>query len=147
MAKRFNWALNVYSLLCPALNNVYAKMGNKGNREQQVYINNAICDDLLWAINHLEHSDGVHLLKSFRWTPTLADFTIYCDACPDGMGFWYLVLRDRYYAPTPVNMLANVILYFETLCVLSTLEHVQIRANHGSKILIYTDNHNTVNIF
>jgi hypothetical protein len=37
----FNWALNVYPLLHPALNNVYSKMSNKGNREQRVYINNA----------------------------------------------------------------------------------------------------------
>ena len=87
MAGWFNWALNVYSLLHPALNNVYAKMANKGNKEQRVYINNTIREDLLWAVNHLEHSDGVHLFKSFRWTPTLADFTIYCDACLEGMGF------------------------------------------------------------
>jgi hypothetical protein len=50
----FNWALNVYPLLRPALNNVYAKIGGKENREQRVYINNAIRDDLSWAINHLD---------------------------------------------------------------------------------------------
>jgi hypothetical protein len=38
----FNWALNVYPLLCPALNNVYMKIGGKDNYEQCVYINNAI---------------------------------------------------------------------------------------------------------
>ena len=53
MARWFNWALNMYLLLCPALNNVYAKMGNKGNWEQCVYIDNAIQDDLLWAINEV----------------------------------------------------------------------------------------------
>jgi hypothetical protein len=46
MAGWFNWALNVHPLLHPALNNVYAKMGNKENREQDIYINNAIRDDL-----------------------------------------------------------------------------------------------------
>jgi hypothetical protein len=29
LAGWFNWALNVYPLLCPALNNVYAKMVKK----------------------------------------------------------------------------------------------------------------------
>ena len=146
MAGWFNWALNIYPLLCPVLNNVYAKMANKGNKER-VYINNAIQEDLLWAVNHLEHSDGIHLFKSFRWTPTLANFTIYCDACPEGMGFWYPLSKDGYNAPTPVNVPTNAIFYFKTLCVLSALEHVQTRATHGSKILIYTNNRNTVDIF
>ena len=122
-------------------------MGNKGNREQRVYINNAIRDDLTWAINHLEHSNSIHLLKSFTWTPDLADFTIYCDACPDGMGFWYPVSKDGYYAPTPVDVPSSFIFYFETLCVLSAPEHVQTKAVHGSKILIYTDNRNSGDIF
>ena len=143
----FNWALNVYALLHPALNNFYRKIGGKENREQQVYINNARQDDLSWAINYLKHSNSVHLLKSFTWTPNSTDFTIFCDTCPDGMGFWYLVSKDGYYAPTPVNVPSNIIFYFETLCALSALEHVQMKVKHGLKILIYADNSNTVDIF
>jgi hypothetical protein len=122
-------------------------MGNKGNREQHVYINNAIWNDLTWAIHHLKHSDGIHLLKSFIWTPDFADFTIYCDACPEGMGFWYPTLKDGCYAPTPVNVPSNIIFYFEALSVLSALDHVQTKACCGSKISIYTNNSNTVDIF
>jgi hypothetical protein len=128
MAGWFNWALNIYTLLCPALNNVYAKIGGKGNWEQRVYINNAIWDDLSWAIHHLERSDSIQLLKSFSWTPNLANYKIYCDACLDGMGFWYPISKDGYYAPTPVNVPSNVIFYFKTLCVLSALDHVQSKA-------------------
>ena len=102
LAGWFNWALNVYPLLRPALNNVYSKMGGKQNKEQRVYINNAIWDDLSWALTHLENSDGIHLFKSISWTPSLADYTIYCDACPEGLGFWYLDSKEGYYAPTPV---------------------------------------------
>ena len=101
----------------------------------------------MWAINHIESSDGVHLFKSFQWTPSQADFTIYCETCPDGMGFWYLISKDGYYAPTPVDMPSNVIFYFESLCVLSALENVQSKVPKGSKILIYTDNSNSVDIF
>ena len=143
----FNWALNVYPHLRPALNNVYAKIGGKRNREQRVYINNAIRDDLSWATHHIKNSDGVHILKSITWDPTLADFTIFCDACPEGMGFWYPVSKEGYYAPTPINVPSNVIFYFESLCVLSALTHVEGRAPQGSKIVIYTDNLNTVDIF
>lgn len=147
LAGWFNWALNVYPLLRPALNNIYAKMGGKRNREQRVYINNAIRDDLTWALTHLKHSDGIHLFKSFSWAPSLADITIFCDACPEGLGFWYPVLKEGYYAPTPVNVPSDVIFYFESLCVLSALVDVQTRVPRGSKILIYTDNANTVGIF
>ena len=147
LAGWFNWSLNVFPLLRPALNNIYAKMGGKQNREQRVYINNAIRDDLTWASNHIKASDGVHLFKSLTWNPSSADFIIYCDACPEGMGYWYPVSKDGYYTPTPVNAPTNAIFYFETLCVLSALHHVQTKARKGSKILIYTDNANMVDIF
>jgi hypothetical protein len=143
----FNWSLNVFPHLRPALNNVYAKMGGKKKRDQRVYINNAIRSDLMWAIHHIMASDGVHLLKSLAWTPAAADFVIYCDACPEGMGFWYPLSKDGYYAPTPINVPSDVIFYFECLCVLSALVDVQHKAPRGSKILIYTDNTNTVDIF
>ena len=143
----FNWALNVFPFLRPALCNVYAKMNGKHNKEQRVYINNAIRDDFLWALSHIERSDGVQLFKSISWSPSVADFVIYCDACPEGMGFWYPAFKDGYYAPTPVNVPSNVIFYYETLCVVSALVNVASRAPHGSKILIYTDNLNSVDIF
>ena len=63
------------------------------------------------------------------------------------MGFWYPVSKDGYHAPTPVNIPSNVIFYFEALCMLSALDHVQTKAPKGLKILIYVDNENTVNIF
>jgi hypothetical protein len=40
-----------------------------------------------------------------------------------------------------------VIFFFEALCVVSALENVQSKARRGSKILIYTDNENSVDIF
>ena len=147
LAGWFNWALNVFPLLRPALNNIYAKLRGKQNSTQRVYNNNTIRDDLMWAIHHIKRSDGVHLLKSLAWSAPMADFTIYCDACPEGMGFWYPLLKEGYYAPTPVNVPSNVIFYFESLCVLSALHHVQTKAASGAKILIYTDNSNTVDIF
>lgn len=147
LAGWFNWALNVYPLLRPGLNNVYAKLTGKRIKDQRVYINNAIREDLLWALTYIKESDGVHLMRSISWAPSEADHVIYCDACPDGMGFWYPVTKDGFYAPTPVNVPSDVIFYFESLCVLSALVNVQSRAQRGSKILIYSDNKNTVDIF
>ena len=122
-------------------------MSRKDKRDQRVYINNAIRDDLNWALSHIENSDGVHLYKSLSWTPSVADFVIYCDACPGGLGFWYPSLKEGYYAATPMNIPTNAIFYFETLSVISALDNVQAKAPKDSKILIYTDNMNTVDIF
>jgi len=79
--------------------------------------------------------------------PSFADFTIYCDACPEGMGFWYPVSKEGYYVPTPINIPSDVIFYFKSLCVLSALVHVENWAPRGSKVVIYTDNLNVVDIF
>ncbi|KAF8803587.1 hypothetical protein BYT27DRAFT_7225943 [Phlegmacium glaucopus] len=119
MAGWFNWALN---------------MSGKHNRDQCIYINNA-------------KSDGVHLLKSMLWTPSKANFVIYCDACPEGLSFWYPDNKSSFYVPTPINVPTEFIFYFEALCVLSALDHIQTCAHRGSQIVIYSDNSNTVNIF
>ena len=63
------------------------------------------------------------------------------------MGFWYPASKEGYYAPIPVNVPSNVIFYYETLCVLSALVNIASKAPCTSKILIYTDNINSINIF
>jgi hypothetical protein len=147
LAGWFNWALNVYPLLRPALNNVYSKIAGKNNRDQRVYVNNAIRDDLAWALHHIESSDGVHLFKSFSWSVNSADLTIFCDACPEGLGFWYPISKEGFYGQTPVNAPTDVIFYYEALSVVSALLHAQTKARRGARILIYTDNTNTVDVF
>ena len=53
------------------------------------------------AIKALENSSGVRLLKSIHWESDEVTLTIFCDACPDGMGFWYPDLSIGFYSPTP----------------------------------------------
>ncbi len=71
-------------------------------------------------------SDGLLHLRLTSWTDDPADYIIYCDACPTGMGFWY-----------PAS----------TLCILCALHNAYQRASSSNRILIYTDNLNTVDIF
>ena len=73
--------------------------------------------------------------------------TIYCDACPEGMGFWYPETEMGFWARTPRDGGEHFIFYFEALCVLSALYHADLSAPYASRILIYTDNQNTVDIF
>lgn len=78
-----------------------------------------------------------------------ATLTIYCDACPGGMGFWYPDLNIGYYSPTPSYEHPDLIFYFEALCVLSALydAHQQTLTPGVGRFIIFTDNLNTVNIF
>ena len=142
-----NWIFNVFPLLRPCLNNLYPKLSGNHKPTRRIWVNNAIREDFTWAARHIESSSGVHIVRSLDWNPNTADFTIYCDACPEGMGFWYPSLSKGFYAPTPKNGPISVIFYFEALCVFCALRDASSRAQQGARIVIYTDNMNSVQIF
>jgi hypothetical protein len=146
MAGWVNWAFNVYPLLRPCLNNFYTKLRGSHDPFRKIWVNNAIRDDLAWAARHVEASDGIHLLDSSFWDPASADLIAYCDACPKGMGFWYPQSDLAFFAPTP-DLPDSAIFFFEALCVFCALQDASLRIEPGSRIVIYTDNLNTVQIF
>ena len=144
-----NWALNLYPRLRPALNNFYPKLKGRHDSSSLIWVNNNIRDNFSWAIKVLNDCSGVYLLKSISWSLEDATLTLYCDACPEGMGFWYPSLNVAYYSPTPYHDNPNLIFYFEALCVHSALfdAHRRTPTESPGCFLIYTDNLNTVNIF
>jgi hypothetical protein len=149
LAGWINWSLNVFPLLRPALNNFYAKISGKSAPNKYIRINNAVQADLEWAASHLERDTGIRLLHQIHWDPSSADLTLYCDACLKGMGFWLSDTCVGYYSPVPDGTTEEHIFFFEALCVLSAIHHMTntLRVPPTSKILIYTDNDNTVAIF
>ena len=146
-----NWAFNVYPRVRPALNNFYPKLKGRRDSTSVVWVNNSIRDDFSWAIKTLENCSGVHLLKSVycQWGSNDATLTVFCDACPEGMGFWYPELKVGFYSPTPSYEHPDLIFYFEALCVHSALfdAHRRTTDKSAGRFLIYTDNSNTVDIF
>ena len=145
-----NWALNAYPLLRPTLNNFYQKLKGRKDSPKQLYVNESIRKDFIWGLEILRRSKGVLLHRSLAWDVDDASFTIYCDACPKGMGFWYPELNIAFYSETPEVENPNLIFYFEALCVLSAIydAHCQSRGgNYQARMVVYTDNSNTVNIF
>jgi len=130
-------------------NNFYAKIAGKCAPNKYVRINNAVRQDLLWVVQHLESDTGVHLIHHLYWDTSSADLTLYCNACLDGMGFWLPDKCVSYYSPGPENIADEQIFYFEALCILSAIHHVTdlLRVPPPSWILIYTDNDNTIAIF
>ena len=147
LAGWINWSFNVYPLLRPCLNNFYPKIAGKTKQNQRIWVNNAIRDDLSWAADHMRSSSGVHLIRSQEWDPNYADAIIYCDACMEGMAFWYPELDTGFYAPVPLQIPADFIYYYEALCVACALYDVSNSLSSDSRVLIFTDNSNTVDMF
>jgi hypothetical protein len=144
-----NWGLNVFPLIRPALNNFYPKLKGRRDSNSQLWINNSIRLDFEWALFILEQLQGVNLLESFSWDVSDATQTVYCDACPEGMGFWYPASGIGFHSRTPICGDPSLIFYFEALCVFSALvdAHYAPRMDRRSRLVIYTDNLNTVSIF
>jgi hypothetical protein len=144
-----NWAFNVYPCARPALNNFYLKLKGRRDSTSLVWVNNSIREDFTWAVNVLRRSSGVLLLKSVYWGVDEATFVVFCDACPEGMGFWYPDFNIGFYSPTPYHEHPDLIFYFEALCVHSALfdAHRRTGAATNGRFIIYTDNSNTVDIF
>jgi hypothetical protein len=147
LAGWMNWGLNVYPLLRPALNRVYPKIAGEDQPLRKIWVNNAVRADLTWAADHLESLSGVQLLRSQRWSESDADIVAYCDACLDGLGCWFPDHHVGFYADIPEWVASDIIFYFEALSVATALDHLAHVTAPLSKILIYTDNANTVSIF
>ena len=138
----------MFPLLRPALNNFYLKISGKCAPNRYIRINNAVHSDLTWAAHHLEQNSGIWLIHQIRWDAS-ADFTVYCDACLEGMGFWLPDKCISFYSPVPDGLTDEQIFYFVALCVLSAIHHISNihQPPQFSCLLIYTDNDNTVTIF
>ena len=141
-----NWVLNVYPLLRPALNNMYAKIKGR-EQETRIWANVAIREDLSWAKDKVASSDGVRLLKSLMWDVSTATCEARTDACPRGFAFWYPGLDLGFIASTPPQTSPTQITFYETLAVLSVLEDARRRFPPESKVVIYTDNSSAVAMF
>lgn len=117
LAGWFNWALNVYSLLKPALANVYAKMTHSKPDKPltKLYVNNAIRSDLLWAVDHLSRLSGTRVLQSLDWDLDSADITAYCDASLTGLGFWFPGFDAGFWSPIPEEPPNNTIFILKPL--------------------------------
>jgi hypothetical protein len=146
LAGWINWVLNVFPLLRPCLNALYPKLSGKTRRDQNISLNSTVRADFAWALRVLERLPPVFILNSLAWEPAAADITIFCDACPTGLGFWIPSSSRGFFAPSPFAE-PPLIFYLEALCVLNALIHASHMSQGRSKVLLYTDNQNSVDIF
>ena len=142
-----NWAFNVWLLLKPALNQLYPKIAGKDRPLTKIWVNNAVREDLEWAAHHMCASLGINVLSCVTWEVEDADAVIFCDACMEGLAFYYPDRSAGFYAPVPNNTARDIIFYYEALAVASAYNNLKATMSHHSQIIIYTDSMNTVNMF
>ena len=149
LAGWMNWALNAYPLLHPSMSLFYSKMAGKVNAHQLIWVSKALCRELIWFANHVEISDSIHIMTSVGWGKNDADFSIFCDTCPSGMGFWYPARCLGFVFPLDLTTFSPGIFYFEAPMVVSAIYWAahNLPLQPCSQLAIYTDNSNTVNMF
>lgn len=94
-------------------------------------------------------SDGVHIMSSVGWDKNDADFNVYCDACPFGMGFWYPAGNIGFLHPIDSTTASPGIFYYEALTIVSAIYWAvhNLPICPGSQLAVYTNNTNTVDMF
>ncbi|KAJ8582929.1 hypothetical protein M405DRAFT_749452 [Rhizopogon salebrosus TDB-379] len=142
------WSFNVFPLLKPGLSNVYDKMAGKVQSRALIYVNNAVEDDLRWMADHMERSDGLLLYKAVNFAATDADVAVvYTDASSVGLGIWFPGDAFACQSRLPHNPPTDTIFYFEALAVCAAVHLLADMDDRPSKLLVYTDNMNTVAMF
>ena len=83
------------------------------------------------------------------WGKSDADFNVFCDACPLGLGFWCPAGNVGFTHPIDTTSPTPGIFYHEALTVVSVIHWSvhNLPICPGSRLAAYTDNANTVNMF
>jgi hypothetical protein len=147
LAGWINWSFNVFPLLKPALSNVYAKIGGKSESHAKIFVSKAVTRDLDWFLSHVQKSDGVYLFEDVDWNVHQADITAYSDACMTGLGYFFENSHEGFQCVVPQNPPKDTIFYFEALAVVSVVDAVTSFPVVPKRLLVFSDNTNTVDIF
>jgi hypothetical protein len=142
-----NWSFNVFPLLKPALSNIYDKIRGKSESLAKIFINKAVVEDLSWFISNVRESDGIFVFDAFEWDIDQADVIAYADACLTGMGFFFTDTLQGYRSPLPHAPPRDTIFYFEAFVVFCVIAAACDRTPVPHRLVIYSDNSNTVAIF
>jgi hypothetical protein len=147
LAGWINWSYNVFPLLKPALSNVYAKIRGKTESHAKIFVSKAVVQDLDWFVSHVQKSDGIYLFEDVNWELGQAEITAYSDACLSGLGFFFENSREGFQCVVPQEPPKDTIFYFEMLAVVSVIDAVTRLPTVPTRLLIFSDSANTVDIF
>lgn len=131
------------------MQSTYQKIGTLKHPHASVWLNARTTRDLLWIADQFERSDGIFILRSTVWRQHDADLILYCDASLHGLGFWCPESNEGFISnlPEAPKDVEDNIFWFEALTVLSALEWAAARKDRPRRLIVYTDNLNTVQMF
>ena len=81
------------------------------------------------------------------WGVHQADLVAYCDACLSGLGFFFERSAEGFQCHVPESPHKDTIFYFEALAIVSVINAVSWMQPIPSRLLIFSDNTNSVDIF
>lgn len=148
LAGHINWSLPVWPLMKPCLSAIYAKIAGKSQSLATIRVNNAVRAELRWFLRHVESSNGIFLLNSIAWDPTISspeNTVCYTDACLTGLAFWFPERKLGFQCKIPHDTHRMPIFYYEAAAVTLAILNVQSRLR--DRLVIYSDNQNTVDIW
>ncbi|THH13733.1 hypothetical protein EW146_g6528 [Bondarzewia mesenterica] len=123
-------SLNVFPLLRPGLSLLYDKISNKLHPHQLVELSVGLSRELEWLASHIKRDDRTFFLDSVAWGVDDADIIIYGDASLLGL-----------------EKVRNRIFFYEALTVVCALQWATTLIPRPSRIIIFSDNSNTVDLF
>lgn len=137
-----NWGLNAFPLGRWALQSSWDKIAGKTIRNAHVPSNSSTRADLRWLGKILLSWDGRQLLKSFFWRIDHADFTMFCDACPSGLGMWIPKTSEGFTFSLPPP--SRDIYWAELAAAVCCITIGNLPA--AKTIVVFTDSENVVNL-
>ncbi|THH14558.1 hypothetical protein EW146_g5779 [Bondarzewia mesenterica] len=143
-----NWGLNIAPLLWPALQSSWDKTQGKTISHTGITINKDVMHDLLWFASMFERSSCIYVMKAQDWDVEQADLLVYNDASSFGLGFWCPLHWEGFLSPLTLPPAGvETIFWYEALTVLSALVFAAELKRPPKRLVIFTDNLNTVQIF
>ncbi|KIJ36240.1 hypothetical protein M422DRAFT_261376 [Sphaerobolus stellatus SS14] len=133
-----NWALNVFPLLCPALQSSYSKIAGKTLCNASISLNRAVICDLAWFANHVHNAHGSYFFVNKEWEFVQANLIILCDASMVGLGFYVPAKALSFASGIPSNPLISNIHFYEALRVASAIARAAALPTPLHCLLVYT---------
>src|SRR6202522_4772919 len=122
-------------------------MSGKTETHAKISVNKGVIRDLSWFVSEVRILNGIYLFEDFDWLAKDAELTAIGDACLSGMGFYFENSQEGFQCILPYDAPKHTIFYFEALVVVSIVNAVTHMSNIPSKLLVLSDNTNTVDIF
>jgi len=142
------WSFNVFPLLKPGLSALYEKIRGKTRPLARLHVNANIIAELSWLADNIERAQGLLFFRSFDFAPTDDDVMVaYTDASSEGLGVWFPQDNCACQCELPTTAPHDSIFFFEALAVCSAIHTIADMTPTPAKLLVYTDNTNTVAIF